>query len=62
MGLVLFLDYTYIKNENPFDMIKMFEQECEEIQKGNYKMAEVYLHPENYESDNLWGSSEELIK
>lgn len=59
MGLVLFLDYAFLKNENPFEKIKMFEQECEEIQMGNYKMAEVYLHPENYESDNLWGSSEE---
>lgn len=55
MALVLLMDYAYFTYENPFGKIKIFEQECEEIRAGNYKMAEVYLHPEHYESDSLWG-------
>lgn len=56
--LILFMNYAYFTGENPFNKMKMFAQECKEIQAGNFETAEVYLHPEHYEKDSLWGFSD----
>lgn len=59
MWLVLILDCAFIAYEKPFETVKKFEQECEDIQSGKYKTEEVHLHPEDYERASLWKTSKE---
>lgn len=57
-GFLLFFDYALLFEVKPFEKMKGFVQECEEIESGNYKTTEVYLHPEHCEKDSLWAFSE----